>query len=380
MNNIQKIVQLRKELHKYPEVSGKEEKTAERIIRFFDENCAPTKTITNIGGHGIVFEFDSGNPGKSVLFRSELDALPIDEVNTFDYRSKIEGVSHKCGHDGHASILAYLGVMLSENKLKKGKVYLLYQPAEETGEGAAKMLADEKMKSITPDYVFALHNLPGFERGAIVLKKNVFASASAGVIINLDGKTSHAAEPEKGINPAYTVGSILKFTENYKGSIDKKQKLKLITPVGIIVGKGAFGTSAGHAELKFTIRAAENKDFEDIKNALENETVKNASEYKLKRTIDYTEVFPSTKNNTACIEMTKQAANRIKSELIEIDAPFKWSEDFGHFTSAYKGALFGLGAGIEHPAIHNPDYDFPDELLEKGASVFYEIAKIVCNE
>ena len=142
---LKELVAFRKMLHANPEVSGKEYNTAKRVAEFL-KTCMPTKIIENIGGTGIVAVFDSGKLGKLVMFRAELDALPIQETNTFKHASTIAGVSHKCGHDGHTTVLLGLARILSEQKPKTGKIFLLFQPAEEDGEGAKAVFADPKLK------------------------------------------------------------------------------------------------------------------------------------------------------------------------------------------------------------------------------------------
>lgn len=368
------LIKLRKQIHKYPEIAGKEKDTAERIITFA-KKFKPDKIIKNIGGYGLAVIFEGKNKGPVVLIRCELDALPITETNNFNYRSTKENVSHKCGHDGHMTIVSGLIPLLSKNKIKKGNVILLYQPSEETGEGAERILNDKKFQSIKPDYVFALHNLPEFEKNNILIRKMEFASASEGMIIKLKGKTSHAAEPEKGINPSLAVAEIIQRLSSIPKKLKKIKDFSLITPIHTKIGKPAFGTSAGYAEVMFTLRSFKNEDMK----ILTKEAVKSvkaiSKKYKLKTEINFTEIFPATVNDDKCIELLKESAKENNLKVKSLKKPFKWSEDFGHFTVQFKGALFGLGAGIKQPALHNPDYDFPDEILETGIKMFYTIIK-----
>lgn len=136
--------------------------TAQYVADYVREHSTPTEVYTNVGGTGVIAVYDSQVDGPAILFRAELDALPICETNNFAYKSVMEGVSHKCGHDGHCTTLLGLAQVLNLNTLKKGKVYLLWQPAEETGVGAESMLRDEVyVANIKPDFVFAFHNIPG---------------------------------------------------------------------------------------------------------------------------------------------------------------------------------------------------------------------------
>ncbi|WP_197678594.1 M20/M25/M40 family metallo-hydrolase [Maribacter dokdonensis] len=166
---IDTLVLLRKQLHENPELSGKEHETANRIVEFV-KSFIPTQIIEGVGGTGVGVVYQFAESGPTVVIRCELDALPIVEENTFNYRSKNSGVSHKCGHDGHMTIVAGLAPWLKEATFKRGKVVLLFQPAEETGKGAANVIEDSRFKNLTIDYVFALHNLPGSKKHSITVR------------------------------------------------------------------------------------------------------------------------------------------------------------------------------------------------------------------
>lgn len=235
-SKIATLVQLRKELHQFPELSGAEIQTAKRINSFL-EKFPPDELINGIGKTGIIAIYNGKKKGKTVLFRAELDALPIEETNTFEHKSNYNGVSHKCGHDGHATILCGLAAALSQNRPESGTVILLFQPAEENGTGAQSVISDSKFKDIKPDFVFALHNLPGFPKNQIVVKNNTFSCAVNSIIIKLNGKTAHAGEPEKGINPAIAIATIISQFNTIIQTNISKNNYCLITPIYINMGK-----------------------------------------------------------------------------------------------------------------------------------------------
>lgn len=370
--SLQKLIKFRKEIHKNPELSGSEKNTAKRIISFA-KRYSPDKIISNIGGNGIAVIFNGKEKGPTVLIRCELDALPIPEINKFNYKSVNENISHKCGHDGHMAIVSGLIPLLSKNILKRGKVVLLYQPAEETGEGAEWILKDNKFKSIKPNFVFALHNLPGFEKGKIIIREKEFAAASKGMIIKLIGKTSHAAEPEKGINPALAVSDIISALISLPKKIKTIKDFSLITIIHLKIGERAFGTSPGYAEVMATLRSFKNADMKLLTDSAIKRAKSIAKKYELKYEIEFTEEFPATVNDKNCVEIIKEAAKENKLKVQKIRTTFRWSEDFGHFTNHFNGTLFGLGSGEKQPALHNPDYDFPNEIIEPGIKVFYSI-------
>ncbi len=376
--DLQKIVELRHELHQNPELSGSEFITAERIANFLVQ-CNPTELIRGIGGNGIACIYKGNEEGPSVLFRCDMDALPIDEENDFEYKSKEKGVSHKCGHDGHMAIMAGLADLFSKNPPKKGQVILLFQPSEENGYGASRVLNDEKFKKLKIDYVFALHNLPGFKKGSIVLKDETFASASKGIVIKLTGKISHAAEPENGNSPAIPMSNIIKEL-TFLPNENRFSDFTLVTVVHSRLGEVAFGTSPGYAEIMATLRAYTNDDMQILTERVETIARENTFRYNLKLGMSYTEEYPAIINNNELTEAIRTIAVKNKIEIEELKEPFRWSEDFAHFTQKFPGALFGLGSGENHPQLHNPDYDFPDTIIENGVKIFYEIYSQIVNK
>jgi metal-dependent amidase/aminoacylase/carboxypeptidase family protein len=144
-----------------------------------------------------------------------------------------------------------------------------------------------------------------------------------------------------------------------------------------LLGEIAFGTTPGYAEVRATLRTFSNSDMQALTSEAVTKARDIAQKHGLGIEIDWTDTFAATVNDKSCVEIIKKAAQRNGFELMEVPSPAKWSEDFGQFTERYPGALFGLGAGAEHPQLHNPDYDFPDEILPTGVAMFWEIIKEV---
>lgn len=368
---------LRKELHKHPEISGKEVQTAKRITSFL-ENYPPDEMKTGVGTTGILAIYSGKKPGKTVLFRCELDALPIEEINTFEHGSINNGVSHKCGHDGHMAILCGLAMELHDRRPETGTVILLFQPAEEDGTGAAKVSKDPQF-TYKPDFVFALHNIPGYKMNQIVVKNDTFSCAVNSLIIKLKGITAHAGEPHKGINPALALAKITtQFNQLIQADISK-EKYCLITPIYSKMGKKAYGVSADAGEIHFTVRSESNLQMREIENSLEKLAKSIAQEFQLKCKTSWTQNFQANENNVQAVNHIKKAAGFNNFEILEKETPFSWGEDFGLFTQHFPGAMFGLGSGINTPALHNPDYDFPDEIIATGVHTFLKISKQITD-
>jgi len=375
---LQELILLRKKIHANPELSGKETNTSKLIYTFL-KTCTPTQIITKVGGFGVLAIFDSKKPGENILFRADIDALPITETNTFKHASLNFGISHKCGHDGHTCALLGFAKLLSKNPPKKGKIILLFQPAEETGEGAQKVINDPKFSTIKPNYVFAFHNIPEAPLHEIILKNNSFTAAVKSIIIKIHGKNAHAAEPEKGTNPALAIAEIIQKFETLSNNNPKSENFSLITPIHINMGEIAYGTSAGYGELRFTLRTWTQEKIEASSLALVNILQETSTKHKVKIQSKWTEEFSATRNNNKAINTIILAAERQNLETVFKKEPFKFGEDFGLFTQQFKGAMFGIGAGTKCKPLHNPEYDFPDKILPTAIKLFHQISLQLLN-
>lgn len=268
---------------------------------------------------------------------------------------------------------------LHHQRPEKGNVILLFQPAEENGSGAEKVANDDNFKKYKPDYVFALHNLPGFTKNQIVVKDGTFSCAVKSMIIRLKGKIAHAAKPENGINPALAIASIIEKFDK-KNQMDKsKPNFSILTPIYISLGEKAYGVSAGKGEVHFTIRCQTNREMEKLSKELENLTKEIAKNHQLEYKIKWTESFQANENNADANNFIKNATKILGLNVLEKDTPFSWGEDFGLFTQLHNGAMFGLGAGKDSPALHHSDYDFPDEIISTGVKLFHQISKEINN-
>ena len=375
-HDIKPIISLRHRLHRHAELSGREQKTAEIIYNFLSP-FRPDDIITGIGGNGLAAVYEGKKEGPRILIRADLDALPVTEPDTLEYASAVTGVSHKCGHDGHMAIAAGLAPILHSRRPQKGAAILLFQPAEETGEGAARVVSDPAFKKLNADQAFALHNLPGFSLGTVVVRDGIFASASQGLIITLKGSCSHAAEPENGISPALAVSQLIQqLSAMPQTSVPLHQGAK-VTVIHASVGERAFGTSPGHGTVMATLRAHRKSVMDRLTQECIHAAKAIGALHSCSVKTEWTEVFPETFSYAECNNLLRQAANRAGLPVHEAEHPFAWSEDFGHFTRLMPGALFGLGSGINQPALHNPAYDFPDTLISTGITLFHTLLSML---
>lgn len=367
--------QIRRELHQHPELSGHEARTA-RFVEDKLQAFHPTKVIRHVGGHGLLVEYFFSEDGPTVLFRADMDAVAVQEPDDIPHHSQTPGVAHKCGHDGHTTILLRFARMLSERPLPKGRVLLLFQPAEENGSGSKAVLDTKVLDYYKIDKAFALHNIPAYPASAVLCKEDSFTCAVVSVSITLTGKTSHAAEPQKGISPIPATLNIVDELLRWNNTDIQSDDYFLSTIVEIHVGEEAYGVSAGNSVIRATLRAKTDKllhqHAQQLKELVATECKRTPD---LQHEMEWLEPFSANENDPQSVGMIKNAALRNNLPYIELQTPFSWGEDFGLFTQQYKGAIFGLGSGENCAPLHSPQYDFPDEVIETGATLFYTIAE-----
>ena len=367
--NYELAVGLRHELHAHPELSNKEVWTKQHLIDFLKNN---TKLEIVDRGRWFYAVYKVGEGKGNIAFRADFDAIPIKEDLDIPYVSQNEGVSHKCGHDGHSATLAGLALEIDQYGAEDN-VYFLFQHAEETGDGAAEASVFIEENNI--DEIFALHSISGYPFKSVVVKNGVMFCASKGMLIKLEGVSSHASEPEKGINPSYAIANIINAIpeliapENNRGMV-------LCTIVEIAVGERAFGVNPGSGELGMTIRALYEDEMDQLQKNLENIAKEEAERYGLKVSFEYYDAFPETANHDSSADKIREAARRLDLELIEMEEAKRGSEDYGHYTKLTRGAYFQLGNGEDHAPIHSTQFDYRDELIEVGVNMFKEILKI----
>ena len=386
MKEANSTTRLRKEIHKHPELSNQEVDTAKRIKSYFSD-LNPSNIIEGIGGTGVAFEYIgskyiptqkvSSQEQPTLMLRCELDALPIQEINNFEHKSVNEHVSHKCGHDGHMAILSEVGRFLSKNELLNGRVILLFQPAEEIGTGAIEVVKDPLFRNIVPDFAFALHNLPGKPLGEVYVKPGIFNFASQGIIIQLEGVESHAAHPEDGVSPAIALCKIIQRLNNLPQIFETLDDEYIsVTIISAQMGGANFGTSPGSATVMATLRTSSNELMGSMYAKAELIINEIANEERIKSNISKEDVFSTCTNTKSGYDLVTAACSKAKVKCTTINEPYRWSEDFGRLLeSAKEGAMFTIGAGVDSPQLHNPDYDFPDELTSMASSVFIELIR-----
>lgn len=368
------LIELRHILHAHPELSGQEVLT-NKILNEWVKLTRPDLIIEKIGGYGLAAVYRGPQPGKRILIRGDIDALHIPEPNDLPYRSQNQGISHKCGHDGHATILCGLAQWLGEQRPDQGEVVLLFQPAEETGQGAKAILEDPLFEQIKPDVAYGLHNLPGFEKGQVMVREGCFAAASFGLKLTFDGRTAHASQPETGHSPSELLAQLIHQLEKKRELLKEVKPLTTFVITHAILGEETFGVAPGHAEIWLTLRSYDDRNLELMANQIIELCRSKAKDYLFDFNFSEHEAFAATNSDPNCVRVIEHAAQNLELKLGHLAEPFRWSEDFGRFGAVCPIGFFGLGSGTDQPALHNPEFDFPDDILETGMTMFWEIIR-----
>ncbi|WP_031545560.1 M20 metallopeptidase family protein [Salinicoccus luteus] len=365
--NFERARALRHELHAHPELSNEEKWTKAHLMEFLKAN-----TSLEIIDHGSWFyaAYRSGSDGLNIAFRADFDALPMDETIDIPWASTIPGKAHKCGHDGHTATLAAFALEV-DRPGSTNSIFLLFQPAEETGDGARQCLPLLKDEAI--DRIYGYHNMSGMPYRSVNIKDGNIQCASTGMIIRMTGRPAHASTPEDGINPAPSIAHII----NALPDLTKSSKgLLLATVVNVDIGTRDFGMAAYEGELSLTIRPLHEKELEQLKADIITIAHGEAMNRGLKVSFDYTDAFPETANDPDMADEVRRAAGECGLEVNELDEAIRGSEDFGHYTKEVPGAYFYIGNGIDHPSIHTSEYDFIDEHIKTGCNMFKTLANV----
>ena len=361
--NYELAVELRHRLHAHPELSNEEKWTKATLMEFLRSH---TKLEVVDKGSWFYAAYRAGGDKPGIALRADFDAVPVEDLCDVPYVSRIPGVGHKCGHDGHSASLAALALEVDQQGADRD-VFFLFQHAEETGDGAkacTALLREEKVGEI-----FGFHNRPGVPLGAVQVLDGTIYCASKGMIFSFQGTPSHASMPELGKNPAFAIAEIISqlsaLTDpaRYRG-------LVLATIIQVDVGERAFGTQASRGQLLLTVRGEYEEELKALIAQLEKLAREKAERQGLGLTISFCDEFPATVSGKASNDKVRRVCGELQIPLRELKEPFRSSEDFGHYTREIPGAFFEIGSGENCGELHTTGMDFPDAIIPTAVAVY----------
>jgi amidohydrolase len=377
-----RAVDLRHTLHQTPELAYQEQLTAKLVSRELTRLGIAHQTGL-AGGTGIVALIPGRAPTPSnrcVALRADLDALPIAEETGVPYASQRQGVMHACGHDGHTAILLGAAAILQAHADQfSGIVKLLFQPAEEGGCGADRMVQDGVLENPKVEAIFGLHGWPGLKVGTVATRPGALLASVDGFTVRLRGRGGHAAAPQDAIDPILCAAAVIQSMQAIV-SRETEPTDPCVLTVSQINGGTAFNVIPDHVELHGTIRALSKGRRKATIAALERITRGIAAGYRCDAIFEYFGATPVTANTAEEAEFIKATAQRAlgAKNFVEATKPSMWGEDFAFFLDHVPGCFFMLGvqpADREtYPMLHHPKYDFTDAAVPVGIRMMTEAA------
>lgn len=369
----QQIEEWFEHMHRHPELSMKKHETAKYLADLLREWGYDVET--GIGKYGIVASLKVGDGAGAIGLRADFDALPIPEVNDLPYKSKVEGVSHLCGHDGHSAMLLAAGKYLSETRNFNGTVRLIFQPGEETMEGGPAMIADGLFERFPVDAVFGMHNMPGLELGKLYFADGEVMAAVDNWEIELTGKGSHGSLPELGIDPIVAGSSLVMALQSIVSRNVAPANSAVVT-VGAFQSGSAGNVVAQSAVLRLSIRTKTPEDRTLVLDKIRTLTKHHAEGFGC--TFAIREGIPGAVlvNDAAETARACQIAKTTFGKAdVEYPGPtFLGSEDFAFMLQQRPGTYCFIGNG-DTPMVHHPEFIFNKKLLTKGAAYWVALTE-----
>ncbi len=365
---------IRRHLHQYPEISYNERQTAAYIQEKLAE--LGVKSSGGIGETGVVAMLgDGGVSNKCVGLRADMDALPITEETGLHFRSKHDGVMHACGHDGHVAMLLGAAALLKKSELQ-GRVKLIFQPAEEKGNGAKRMLDEGVLDDV--DAIFAGHIDTHFPTGIITVDEGVICAYADPFTIKVKGKSGHAARPHEATDAIVAASGLVTALQSLVSREVDPNRAAVVTVATFHAGK-AHNVIAQEAELKGTVRSTHLKTRKQTIAGLARITRSIAKMYSVETALELEEGLPAVFNSQAATRVAHEAAKKI-TQVDEVKSqgfPSLGAEDFSFYQEKIEGCMvrFGASLGNEIGPSHSTTFDFDEGVLNIGAAWLAEVAK-----
>ncbi len=375
-NVMAEVLATRHHLHRFPEIGLSEFKTSDYVA---EQLTALGYEVTRgLAKTGVVATLRNGSSERSIGIRADFDALPILEETGLPYASEIPGVMHACGHDGHTAMLLGAAKILAERRNFDGVIYLIFQPAEENFGGARIMIEDGLFDRFPCDAVFALHNDPEIPFGHIALREGPIMAAVDECKITVNGRGGHGAEPQSTADPIVCGASIVMALQTIVS-----RNIHPLDPTVITVGGFHAGAASNvipeRAEMVLSIRSFDPKVRDQLEQRIRAVAEGQAASYGMGVTIDYERGYDPTINHKPETDFVRDLAVSFagQDKVYDLPRPMMGSEDFAYMLAKRPGSYFFLGTQRtpNDPPLHHPRYDFNDDILPVGTTLWVELAE-----
>lgn len=378
----QQMIEWRHELHRHPELGFEENRTSDFIADKLES--FGIEVVRNIGQTGLIGILRKGTLDRSIGLRADMDALKIQEQNEFDHRSRDDGLMHACGHDGHSTMLLGAACQLARHSSFDGSVYFIFQPAEEHGKGALSMIADGLFDRYQIDSIYGLHNMPGLNEGQFAIRPGSIMASETNFEFRLHGKGGHAAMPFMGVDTLLLGAQIVVALQSIVSRKLNALHEPAVVSVTEFITDGTVNVIPSLVTIKGDCRCFTDDVLASIRTSMEAIVSGLCAAAGATFEFDFVASFPSTINHP---EPTSHAV-RAACDSLGADAvngncdPYTTSEDFANMLRVRPGCygLLGNGGGADGGcALHNPNYDFNDRILMRGAAYWVQLVENQLN-
>ncbi len=377
------LTALRRDIHAHPELCFQEERTSELIAQQLSAWGIPVHR--GLGKTGVVGILKSGSSTRTLGLRADIDALPMTEHNTFAHASRHAGRMHACGHDGHTAMLLAAAQHLARHRNFDGTVYLVFQPAEEGGGGAREMIKDGLFERFPMEAMFGIHNWPGMKAGEFALKSGPVFASSNEFKITIRGKGCHAAMPHLGIDP---VPVACQMVNAFQAIISRNKKPLEAGVISVTMLRAGEATNVvpDHCELQGTVRTFTLELLDLIEQRMEKVARATAEAFDCEVTFEFRRNYPPTINHPAETAFVRGVLEElVGAPNVQEFEPTMGAEDFSYYLQQVPGCYFLIGNGdgthrvgghgLGPCTLHNPSYDFNDDLIPLGGSMWVRLVE-----
>lgn len=371
VHRVGEFVQIRRDIHAHPELAFEEHRTSSLVVEKL--HSWGYEVTTGLGGTGVVGTLRRGQSDRSIGLRADMDALPILEAGSSPWISQKSGLMHACGHDGHTATLLAAAKLIAEDLEFDGVIHLIFQPAEEGAGGALKMMEDGLFDRFPCDAVYAMHNMPGIEAGRLEFRKGAAMASSDNVTITLNGRGGHGAFPHEAADSVVAAASIVMALQTVVARNVDPQKTAVVTVGAMHAGK-ANNVIPQSAQLELSVRALDPDVRALVKKRIVDMVKLQAESYGVQAVIDWRDGYAVLVNSQVETEFATQVALKLFGPgRIETNGPsYTASEDFAFMLQKVPGSYIFIGNGGPGTKgacnVHNPGYDFNDEIIAPGAA------------
>jgi hippurate hydrolase len=377
------LAAVRRDIHAHPELCFQEQRTADVVAQQLTAWGIPIHR--GMGTTGVVGIVKGGDSPRAIGLRADMDALPMQEFNTFAHASQHAGKMHACGHDGHTTMLLAAAQHLAQHRHFDGTVYLIFQPAEEGGGGAREMIKDGLFDKFPMDAVFGMHNWPGMQAGQFAVSAGPVMASSNEFKITIRGKGSHAALPHNGIDPVPVACQMVQAFQTIISRNKKPVDAGVISVTMIHAGE-ATNVVPDACELQGTVRTFTIEVLDMIERRMRQVAEHVCAAHDAVCEFSFHRNYPPTVNHAAEAAFARQVmADMVGAENVLAQEPTMGAEDFSYMLQAKPGCYFFIGNGdgthreMGHGGgpctLHNPSYDFNDDLIPLGGTIWVNMVE-----